>query len=234
MEKFAELLKGIAAVITAAAFAFLLYLAAPTLIALSKRISYNDGASIRTIKISGIEVTLQEGTDQLVQVVNGLQTELAKITERVEKISPASAQQSSEKTAQQQPAVRAPKSLHMSVLWVNDAPRQDAYQIGRLTDDGVAVTTATSTARATAALQSKKFDAVVTDYTRMEDGRSNPNAALDLIKAVREVKRDLPVIIYTSPDTAEKRAVEARDLGVVITGSPVELEANLRKLGILN
>ena len=108
-------------------------------------------------------------------------------------------------------------------------PRRDTGSARRrafsfLRRRGVQVVTATSTAEAVGELKRGAFDIVISDSTRTENGRLNRGAALELLQAMRELEPNLPLYIYTRPETAPSIVERARAAGAAaVLSSPTDL-----------
>lgn len=98
-----------------------------------------------------------------------------------------------------------------SILWVDDKPQNNKYEIGRLEDAGYEVTKAPSTDEAKAQLNNgPKPMLVISNMGRLENGNYNSEAGLDLLK---EVGTDHPVFFYTSYAAVSKYGKEVQPLG---------------------
>jgi CheY-like chemotaxis protein len=117
------------------------------------------------------------------------------------------------------------ESLTRRVLWVDDRPSNNAYEIAALKDRGVQVDIATSTQEALRRLKrTAVFDAIVTDMHREEDGEGRATAGLDLLRELHDRKVDIPVVVYASRDAVDLHRGAARRLGAVgATADPTEL-----------
>ena len=72
------------------------------------------------------------------------------------------------------------------VLWVDDHPTNNAYEIAALKARGVEVDVATSTSQALQILVNEPgYDALVADLRRTEEGADNPTAGLTLLRESR-------------------------------------------------
>ena len=111
------------------------------------------------------------------------------------------------------------------MLWVDDHPSNNAYEMAALKDRDVDVDTATSTDEAVDVLKpGSDYDAVVTDMGRREGGREHPEAGIELIKKLRRARVDVPVVVYASAEAVATYGHEATELGAFgATASPTEL-----------
>jgi CheY-like chemotaxis protein len=174
-----------------------------------------------TVRVGGVELSLEEATEQLRRQVTDLQTHVAaQIAER----GPAAASE-----AVAGPAIDPGRP---TVLWVDDDAQASALEIAKLYDDGVEVLQARSTAEAMDVLSLRRgVRAIVTDMGRTEDGEFRSHAGLALLRQLREAELEQPVVVYTSAQRADLDRQDALDAGAtVVTASPTELFAALRRV----
>jgi CheY-like chemotaxis protein len=133
--------------------------------------------------------------------------------------------------------VQPRKPAARTVLWVDDTPSRNASQMDKLRSNHVTVLEALSTTEALEKLEANPVDLVITDLIRQEgvapNLHANHEAGFELIKSAREIRIDLPFIIYVSAQKATEMKAQATAAGVPITGSPTELDALLRSRGFL-
>ena len=117
------------------------------------------------------------------------------------------------------------RDLGLRVLWVDDHPRGNAYEIDAITSAGGSVEIARSTSEALAKFETGRFDAVITDMGR---GPSR-EAGLDLIRAIRKVDSEVPVFVYTGASQVSGNQIKVKQAGGDgITASSVDLFEMLR------
>jgi CheY-like chemotaxis protein len=122
-----------------------------------------------------------------------------------------------------------------ALLWVDDNPKNNSYFVQQLSDLGIRVDLAVSTADGISHFESKKYDYVISDMGRL-DGESysaetsyNATAGIDLLKYVRKRNREVPFVIFCSARAKKGYGQLALDSGAsAVTSSPTEL------FGILN
>jgi len=210
MEALGNLLDGLAALAWPALVFFILWRYADpirSVIESAKRRKF-------TIKVGDNELTMEEVTEQQRRIISDLQKQIALLP--AEKGLPADAvgaelgpQESSEMP---------------SILWVDDNPRNNAYEISQLQDMGVTVTTALTTVEALEIFRENKFDRVVSDMARKEDGSTRGKAGIELARKIRVVDSKVPIIIYCGARGARALRQEALDAGAnEITSSPTTL-----------
>lgn len=106
------------------------------------------------------------------------------------------------------------------VLWVDDHPDYNLHETIALEELGLFVTKATATEAAEVYLQSLKFALVITDLGR----GNNPNAGLELLKKVKLIQKDVPVIVYTL-GASEKRTWLTQSGARAVVDTPSDLIA---------
>ena len=115
------------------------------------------------------------------------------------------------------------------LLWVDDHPESSAVQIDLLQRHQVMVHTARSTDEALESLRRRRYEMVVSGMVREENGKSIPNAGLELVRAIRMLDQDTPIAIYSNGHSAGMYGPMARDAGAnLLTGSWFELAEDLR------
>jgi CheY-like chemotaxis protein len=204
-----------------------------------------------TVKIGGVELSVEEAAEQLRRQVADLQTHMAiQLAERAEGAegagragpappgatppgSPGAGPPSppGAGAAREQVPARADQGPP-TILWVDDDPDDRTMELAKLRDDGVEVLLARSTAEAMDVLSLRRgVHAIVTDLGRAEDGEFRSHAGLALLRQLREAEQDQPVLVYTSARRVELDRQDALDAGAsVVTASPTELFAALRRI----
>ena len=115
------------------------------------------------------------------------------------------------------------------LLWVDDHPEHSAVQIDLLQRHQVMVHTARSTDEALESLRRRRYEMVVSGMVREENGKSIPNAGLELVRAIRMLDQETPIAIYSNGQSAGMYGPMARDAGAnLLTGSWFELAEDLR------
>jgi CheY-like chemotaxis protein len=173
------------------------------------------------VKVGGVELSVEQATEQLRRQVTDLQTQVAaQLAER----GPAAAAAAA--------AAAQPYQGRPTVPWVDDRPEGNALELAKLRDDGVEVLQARSTAEAMDVLTLRRgVQAVITDLGRGEGGEYRPHAGLELLRQLREAGFELPVLVYTSARGVARDREDAVAAGAaLVTASPTELFAALREL----
>jgi CheY-like chemotaxis protein len=188
-----------------------------------------------TVKVGGVELSVEEATEQLRRQVTDLQTHMA--NQLAGQGEPAPAGPGSVAGTGGAPAGTGEEEAvagqgRSTILWVDDNPDANALELAKLRDDGLEVLLARSTAEAMDVLSLRRgVRAIVTDLGRSEDGEFRSHAGLALLRQLREAEQDQPVLVYTSARRAELDRQDALDAGaVIVTASPTELFAALRRL----
>lgn len=133
------------------------------------------------------------------------------------------------------PAVRAPTgSDPFAVLWVAERPENHALLVEQLRDNGVRVTATTTTSAAVAELSERPYRLIVSDMSRKEDGRQVSDAGLVLLRELRDLGVDIPVIMFSGQRGQLRYGDQARQLGAVATtSSAYEMFRHFQTFGLL-
>jgi CheY-like chemotaxis protein len=139
----------------------------------------------------------------------GMKVELRELQNRV-----AEAQEAAEGASQQATlALAATGAIGQiggkRVLWVDDEPQNNEHGIKALQAQGVEVITCKTTQEALEKVQSGKFDVIITDQLRYEDGIRKDRAGYELMGQLQKGGVKAPVIFSTAYPNRE----EARNLG---------------------
>ena len=131
--------------------------------------------------------------------------------------------------AQSVPAPIEGRPAPTGLLWVDDHPEHSAVQIDLLQRHQVLVHTARSTEEALESLRRRRYEMVVSGMMREENGKSIPNAGLELVRAIRMLDQETPIAIYSNGQSAGMYGPMAKDAGAnMLTGSWFELAEELR------
>jgi hypothetical protein len=122
-----------------------------------------------------------------------------------------------------------PDRVLKRILWVDDHPEGNAYELENLRKL-FSVMTATSTATGIKALDGGGIDAVVSDIIRDEGRVRNSAAGATLTKYAIAMDPPLPVFIYASEEAVAEQGQELADLGaLIVTASYVDLVKEIRR-----
>ena len=172
-----------------------------------------------TVKVGQTELTVQEISEKLLQTTADIQGKLASVT------SPTSSSAEKSEKLLSQPVQR--------ILWVDDNPSNNVYEIAQLNTLGVNVVQVESTEEGIAFAYGSgtPFNAVISDMGRQEESGYNPNAGIDFIKQLRARGYAAPIFIYASRAALSRRDHILDAGGNGVTTSPTELFALLRTVG---
>jgi CheY-like chemotaxis protein len=183
-----------------------------------------------TVKVGGVELSIEDATEQLRRQVADLQTHLS--AQLAQQPDPGPPPAPGAPPAAEAGAGPAADQGRATVLWVDDNPDANTLELAKLRDDGLEVLLARSTAEAMDVLSLRRgVRAIVTDMGRAEDGEFRSHAGLALLRQLHEAEQDQPVLVYTSARRVELDRQDALDAGAtVVTASPTELFAALRRV----
>jgi CheY-like chemotaxis protein len=168
-----------------------------------------------SVKAGGMEISVQDASDQLAGQLDDLR----------EQISAVKAQHGDVDSA---PLGEGLRNLR-TVLWVDDYPENNAFEMDALLRKQITVDQAASTREAVGKATSRSFDAIVTDMGREIDGE---DAGLELLDALKEHNVRAPVIVYASATAVARTREAALARGAFgVTSSGTELLDTLARLG---
>jgi CheY-like chemotaxis protein len=171
-----------------------------------------------TVRFGDMEVSVQEASDQFRAQIEDLQQKVSALRLQVQQQAELVAAAPVARVLERRPIKR--------ILWVDDKPSNNAYEIAKLRDEGLQIVQAVSTNEAMGILLSGRLDpdAIISDMGRREEGQYRPVAGLTLIKAAREAGIQVPIFVYSSTQSASRyRDDVLANGGNGITASPVEL-----------
>lgn len=195
-----------------------------------------------TVKAGGMEITVQEASEQLATRLDDLRSRVIEIEDRHPGRDGASVATAPSPAAPEAPPEPAPSAAApeigrgdsarlRSILWVDDVPANNAFEIDALQRKGVQVASARSTNDAVRALEKGAgYDVIITDMGRRAEGR---DAGLHLIRELKARGVTRPIIVYASVAAVARTRDEALQLGAyAATASATELMALLTTLGL--
>jgi CheY-like chemotaxis protein len=167
-----------------------------------------------TVSAGGMEISVQAASDQLATRLDDVRDQVAALK---------SGAPAAEATGE---GIRELKR----VLWVDDYPQNNAFEMDALQRKGVDVLVAKRTAEALGLLKAHPdVRAVISDLGRDDDGQ---DAGVQLLRALAERGEDLPVLIYSSAPAVARWGDAARAAGArLVTSSATELMDTLAHLG---
>lgn len=172
-----------------------------------------------TIKVAGMEISVAEATEQAGKGLSDLQERLAALEQR----APGAPRENAPVDDTDRSTGQQPVKGEKSILWVDDYPSNNAFIIEKLESDGIRVRKELSTDAAMAALRSDRFDVLISDLGRIEAGKENPFAGLELARAMSAESITVPMLVFSGPRGMENRE-RLRAAGVDhVTASPVDV-----------
>jgi CheY-like chemotaxis protein len=187
-----------------------------------------------TIKAGGAEISVQQASDTLAQSVEDLREQLTALKAQVEAAGTIAEPEGAMDAKAASPIAAGVPKLRR-VLWVDDHPENNVYEVQSLRRKDVAVDQVTSTAEGLSALfhAPGRYDVVITDMGRRENDHDVPNAGLDFIERVREEDATTPIFVYASAAAVNRweDAITAAG-GNGVTSSATELLAMIGRVGL--
>lgn len=167
-------------------------------------------------------IDLQKRVEELIGHASGDRTGLT-FAERASDDSPSFEVELLQGTESSKVAAALKATEASLVLWVDDKPDGNAYEISRLEQAGVDVRLARSTAEGLKIARREKDDvsAIITDVHRREYGIVDKRAGLEFIKQARAIGITCPILVYTGSSRLRPE-LEAAGASFV-TSSPSEL-----------
>jgi CheY-like chemotaxis protein len=156
-----------------------------------------------TVKVGSFELSAQAATDNLARQVEDLQRQIIALTPdgSAEAVSTASS------------AVRedVADSWGLRILWVDDHPENNAFEIAHIEGVGAEVTAVRSTREALDRLRTDPsvYQVLVSDMGRQEGLRYLADAGLRTVRHARGEGFTGPAVIYTSPSAVNRYSVQA-------------------------
>ena len=183
-----------------------------------------------TINAGGMEISVQQASENLTERLEDLREQVSSLKAHLDAGGPAAA---GEATAAASPISEGLSRLS-AVVWVDDYPENNAFEVDSLRRKGVRVFQARSTPEGLRLLDSHPdTSAVITDMGRTEDGETKDEAGLELIASVRERRPELPVLLYASAPAIARTRASALEAGAAIaTSSATELLEELGRVGL--
>lgn len=122
----------------------------------------------------------------------------------------------------------------LAVLWVDDHPENSALVVEQLQDNGVRVDIARTTNEALDRLSHRQYRLIISDMARMEGASYDPSAGVALIRELRDIGVETPVVIYCSQPSRLRSGSAAREAGAIaVTDSSLLLFEQLQTFELL-
>jgi CheY-like chemotaxis protein len=179
-----------------------------------------------TVKAGGVEIGVQELSDQLARGDQDLREQFSALKEGLAAEGIEAAEDGAEVVATMPPPLTR-------VLWVDDWPKNNVYEIKALRDKKVEVDLVASTQEALSAMRrNPAYGAIISDMGRTEDGEDHRDAGLELIRKLRERGDEIPVVVYASAAQVARVGEEVNESNGQATASATELMEILKGLGL--
>jgi CheY-like chemotaxis protein len=175
-----------------------------------------------SIEVAGLKIGAQNFSDQIQLQIEDLQK---KVSELRGAMPPQTSAPAAASPPPAPPLPQPQSSPPPRILWVDDQPENNAFQIARFKSKNIDVVEAHSTSEAMQLLNGGRgFSAVISDMGRREDGRFHARAGLELMDQMRKLGIALPVFIYSSSSQVSRIREDPSAVGMAgVTSSPVEL-----------
>jgi CheY-like chemotaxis protein len=163
-----------------------------------------------SVTIGSMTVSVQQASEILAKQISDLQNKLVSIETG-------------------RPTPSGPQASLGRILWVDDNPTNNAFEINRFHEAGYGTILAKSTAEGLKVFDQNRTSiiAVITDMGRTEDDQYRPEAGKTFIEHIRRIDPAIPIIVY-SWTLSEQQRESLRQVGVeVATASPLELFTSL-------
>ncbi|ASU77897.1 hypothetical protein CDG81_05735 [Actinopolyspora erythraea] len=206
-------------------------------------------------EVGGQRLTFHELNDQQNEMIQDLQRQLSVLNQRLDEREagsvadvperevdtpdtfepPPGRELVGEPESEALPPVQAPVGPEpFAVLWVTDRAQSHALLVEQLRNNGVRVTITATTSDAVAEVSKRPYRLVVSDMARKEDGRWTTDAGLALLRELRDLGVEIPVIIFGTQHGQLQHANQARQLGAVATtSSAYEMFRHFQNFGLL-
>lgn len=143
-----------------------------------------------TIKVAGMEISVQDATEQIRIQLDDLQKQV---------IALRSGSTEAPSEIPEGVMVKEDGVISKRLLWVDDRPKNIALEIAQLQDRGFEVVQSQSTQDAMRLLNSSRsFAAVISDMGRMEDDAYRAQAGIVLLTAIRRAGYKMPFLVYSA------------------------------------
>ncbi len=162
-----------------------------------------------SIKVAGMEISVQDATDQLRTQIEDLQRQVLAL-----RTGEGPAAESDQPAGATSRSLASEPAAGGAVLWVDDHPSANAFEIAQLQSMGVPVIKAQTTAEAMEAIgRHAGIRAIISDMGRQEGGTYHGRAGIELLTALRHAGVDAPYVIYTTAKYAKQRDDEVKAAG---------------------
>ena len=180
------------------------YLIENLLTNLSQRLSKAEIGGNKLEFFPGAITALKEPIEQGSKEYKDKPEEFSKfVSEQLEKVlefvaTPTTTAQSHSSIEAMSPTTAQPNLSGHSILWVDDKPLSNIYELNLLKGLGASMDTARSTDEGLESLRKRNFDLIVSDIHRIENGQNNQNAGYELLEKLKGIKQKGPLIFYAN------------------------------------
>jgi len=192
-------------------------------------VKYHDGISLASKLKTAINMYLgklenSQGYDSPVLDILGLpanqKNKLDEMYELVLRIA-------NEKSEPQDTRVRASKTLHNRILWVDDYPSNNSQIIELFERHDVRFDIALNTASGLEFLKENDYDLIITDMGR----GSKSDAGIELIQEIAKIDKAIPIIVFASSRAIERYGELAYELGAIaVTNGSGNIISHISKI----
>ncbi|SDK72515.1 Response regulator receiver domain-containing protein [Actinopolyspora mzabensis] len=207
-------------------------------------------------EVGGQRLTFHELNDQQNEMIQDLQRQLSILSSRLDEREtvpvatappgrggdgastpeePSGWELDGDPESSELPPVQAPVGPEpFAVLWVTDRAQSHALLVEQLRNNGVRVTITATTSEAVAEVSKRPYRLVVSDMARKEDGQWITDAGLALLRELRDLGMEIPLIVFGTQRGQLQHANRARQLGAVATtSSSYEMFRHFQNFGLL-
>lgn len=189
-----------------------------------------------SIKVAGMELSVADATKSIGSSVADLQKRLADLESKLGKqhaenayegdsaVSDLAAGEEFNVTREQ--AAAKP----FSILWVDDYPSNNAFLVEQFESEGIQVKLALTTENGLKALENEEYQLIITDLGRKEGTIENPYAGLDLIKQVRALGLQIPILVYAGPRGIKNKTKLVSAGASMVTQSPIDVQSFVQEV----
>ena len=181
-----------------------------------------------TVKVAGNELTMEEVNAKQRSLIADLQESLGDMQAELAQLKSSPAAATAAAATAPAPVSPTPhqesKPKGFRVLWVDDNPKNNSYEVANLMEKGFMVDIAKTTADGLQLFSRNDYNLVLSDMGRKEGNEYVVDAGMRLVRTLREGSTDLPIGIYCGRHSVAKYKEEALRIGAnIITASTMEL-----------
>lgn len=156
-------------------------------------------------KIAELKITIEKSFEQVESHIRVRQEEVDKWLVELSRPSQGADHASSPQDDSYQERIYGRR-----ILWVDDNPANNSYQVELLTSFGARVEQVRTTEEALSSIKSgRKYDLLISDMNR----HKNPKAGLEMLAKLQEEKSSVPVIFFSTRSSLQQFGDEALSSG---------------------